>query len=110
MLRNFMLISPLLIYLALSFVGVNAWRLLFTRTVVLRPEYLANLGFAFPSWPVFLVELHEVHRSVDGLLLRLQFELRVATDNLLGLGERTVDYLDLPAGKADSGALRSGRN
>jgi hypothetical protein len=49
---------------------------------VLRTEYLANLGLALPSGPLFPVKLHEAYRRVDRLLLRFQFELPVAADGL----------------------------
>src|SRR5258706_3170884 len=71
-----------------------------------RPDHLANLGLALPAGPVFLVQLHEAQRSLDRLLLRLQLKLRVATDNLLGLGERSVGDSDLPTGKPDTGSHR----
>src|SRR6266403_1692343 len=54
---------------------------------VLRPEDLANLGLALPSRPVFFVKFHEAYRSFDRLLLRLQFKLRIAADNFLGVRE-----------------------
>ena len=75
---------------------------------VLGPEDLANLGLALPSRPVFFVKFHETHRSFDRLFLRLQVKLRIAADNFLGLGERSVGHLDLPTRKPDAGALRSG--
>src|SRR5580692_5466309 len=83
------------------------WPLAGLREVV-RLEDLPYLGLALPSRPVFLVKFHEAYRSLDRLLFRVQLELRVASDNLLGLGERSVDYSHLPAGQSDADALRRG--
>src|SRR5215470_5294507 len=52
---------------------------------VFGPEHLTDLRFALPTGPVFLVELHEAHRALDCLLLRLQFKLRVPADDLFSL-------------------------
>src|ERR1700687_1335568 len=81
-------------------------RLLLTElSEVLWLEYLANLGLAFPSWPVFPVQFHEAHRPVDCLLLRFQLKLRIAADNFLGLCEWPIGHGQLPFGNADAGAL-----
>ena len=55
---------------------------------------------------MFLVKFHEADRRFDRLLLRFQLKLRIATDNLLGLGERPVGHGHLPPGKPDAGAQR----
>src|SRR3984893_2818476 len=72
---------------------------------VFRPEYLANLGLAFPSRPVFPVKFHEADRPFDRLLLRFQFKLRIAADDFLGLGEWPIGHGQLPLGNPDASAL-----
>src|SRR5260370_7196864 len=79
----------------------------FATSEVFRTEHLPNFRLAFPARPVFLVQFHKTHRALDRLFLRFQFKLRVATDNLLGLRERPVDYRYLPIGKPDTGSQRA---
>src|SRR5277367_4890248 len=74
---------------------------------VLHSEYLADLCLALPSRPVFQMKFHKAHCPFDRLLLRFQFELRIAADHLLGLGERPIDHGQLTARDPDAGALRS---
>src|SRR5580704_6510102 len=73
---------------------------------IFRIKHLPNLRLAFPARPVFLVQFHKTHRAVDRLVLRFQFKLRVAADNLLGLRERPVDHGYLSTGKPDTGSQR----
>src|SRR6266850_8041007 len=75
------------------------------RNEVFRTEHLANLGFAFPSGPVFLVKFHEELRAFDRLFFRLQVKLRIPADNLLGLREWPVYDGDLPPLEPDARAL-----
>src|SRR6267378_2762723 len=79
------------------------YRLGFALGEVFGAEHLADFGFAFPAGPMFLVKLHEGDGALDGLLLGIQLELRVAADNLLGFREGPVDHGYLPAGKLDTG-------
>src|SRR5260370_31389450 len=79
----------------------------FATSEVFRTEHLPNFRLAFPAGQVFLVQFHKTHRARDRLFLRFQFKLRVATDNLLGLRERPVDYRYLPIGKPDTGSQRA---
>ena len=65
-------------------------QLLYVLSEVLRTEYLADLGLALPSRPVFLVKFHEALCAFDGLFFRLQLKDRIPADDLLGLGERPV--------------------
>src|SRR6202165_4324369 len=69
---------------------------------IFRPEHLANLGLALPDRPVFLVKFHEAHRGFDRLFLRFQLKLRVAANNLLGLGERPVGHGDRKSTRLNS--------
>src|SRR6202521_6400412 len=84
-----------------------ARELLCFGTEVFRLEHLANLGLAFPSRPVFFVKFHKVPRPFDRLCFRLQFKLRIPADNLLSLGEWSVDHGKLPPGESDAGARSS---
>ena len=56
----------------------------------------AKLAHPLPAREEVLVELHELHRRGQGLLLVPQLEDRVAADHLLGLDERAVDDTELP--------------
>src|SRR6267154_1613103 len=78
------------------------YRLWFALGEVFGAEHLANFGFAFPSGPVLLMKLHEGDGALDGLLLGIQLELRVAADNFLCFGERAIDNADFAIGKADA--------
>src|SRR6266436_7038431 len=80
----------------------------FATSEVFGPEHLANLRLAFPAGPVFFVKFHELHRAFDGILFGFQLELRVASDNLLGLCERTIGDRDFSIGKTDAGSERGG--
>src|SRR3984893_2697558 len=78
--------------------------LLCLGSAVFRPEHLTNLGLALPARPVFLVKFHEADRRFDRLFLRFQLKLRIAADNLLGLGERPVGHAHPCPGKPDASA------
>src|SRR6185369_2919673 len=54
---------------------------------------------------MLFVKLHETDRRPDCLFFRFQLELRVAADNLVGLGEGPVGYDHPSSGEADSGPL-----
>src|SRR6185312_1183050 len=55
----------------------------------------AQLALALELRPVYAVQLHEPHRHVECLLVRLQIEDRVAADQLLRFRERSVDHTEL---------------
>ena len=55
----------------------------------------ADLAGAFPARHVIEVQLHELVRHGDRLLLVAQFEDRVAADHFLGFDERAVDHAEL---------------
>jgi hypothetical protein len=76
---------------------------------VVRAKHLANFGLAFPSGPMMLVKLHELHRALDGFFFRGQLEYCVAANDLLGFAERAVDDADLALGKLDARALRGSK-
>src|SRR6267154_4376489 len=78
------------------------YRLWFAVGEVFGAQHLADFGFAFPAGPMLLVKLHEGDGALDGLLLGIQLELRVAADNFLGFGERAVDNGNFAVGKADA--------
>src|ERR1700730_3091314 len=64
----------------------------------------AKLTNPFPAGEEVLVELHELLRRGQGLLLVPQLEDRVAADHFLGLDERAVDDTELPVLDAHLGA------
>src|ERR1700722_16701879 len=79
--------------------------LLLAREVA-RTKHLPNLSLAFPSWPMFLMQLHEANRPLHRFLLGRQLELREAADDFLGFGERPVGHRHLPAREPHSRTLR----
>src|SRR5258705_6309757 len=77
------------------------------RWVVARSEHLTDLRLALPARPVFSVKFHEVHGSVDHLLLRLQLKDSVTTDDLFGLCERAIDHHNSSLREPDARTHRS---
>lgn len=71
-------------------------------------ENLTNFGFALPLGPILSVELHKTNRTVDSLLFRFQFKLRVTADHFFGLGEGAVGDGEVSFRNADTGALLEG--
>src|SRR5882672_4601317 len=60
----------------------------------------AKLARSLPPRKEVLVELHELRRRRQGLFLALQFENRVAADDLLGLDEWTIEDTEPPVDDA----------
>src|SRR6516225_7893017 len=77
-----------------------------TWGVVFRPEDLANLGLAFPAWPLLFVKFHEIHRRFDCLLPRFELKNCKSADNFLGLRERPIDRGQFSPRKANTRAHR----
>src|ERR1700730_12029552 len=81
--------------------------LYFARGII-WPVHRANFGLAFPTGPVFFVQLHELNRSMYCFFLGVQFKLCVAADDFLGLREWPIDYRDFPVGQDHPGACLGG--
>src|SRR6266849_4271619 len=79
------------------------------RGKIFEPEDLANLGFALPLLPMFLVPFHEAHGALKSLFLGLQLEHGKSADDFFGLAVWPVDYSQLSAANSNVGARRGRR-
>src|SRR6266481_2488595 len=72
---------------------------LFAGRKIFRAENLPDLGFAFPTGPIFFMQTHELDRGFHRFFSRWKFQDPEASDNLLGFGERPIDRFDFSARK-----------
>src|SRR3954462_5391156 len=54
-----------------------------------------DLAFAVELRPVHAMQLHELARQFQRLVLRCDLDQRIAADDLLALGERTIRHAEL---------------
>src|SRR5262245_61543324 len=69
-------------------------------------EDLPDLGFTLPAGPVALVGFHETDGPIDRFLFRGHFVDRIASDQLLGFGEWSIDDVELALRQSDPSAGR----